>query len=86
MLNIKRSSIQRNTRKEISGSIHGSIYHQQGNIYQCGQTITANFNKNSPGYEFQLSSKIQRISGGIESKRSKTSRGGWRQEVEQKKY
>ena len=49
----ERLSIQKEAGKETSGLIYQSIYHQWGNLYQCGQTTAANFDENS------LSSKYQ---------------------------
>ena len=43
-------------------------------INQCNQTTIADFNEDSSGCECLSSSKIQRASGGLESKRSKTGR------------
>ena len=37
--------------------------------------MIANINKNSPGYEYQSSSMVKRISGGTESGKSETGRG-----------
>ena len=54
----KELGVQRKTSKETSGLICQSIYHQQGNFYQCGQITTTNFNKNSSGSEHQLDSMI----------------------------
>jgi len=56
------------------------ILHWWGDIYQCNQATTAQFNENSPSCEFQSNSTIQRVSGGTEDRGSKTngSGGSWR--------
>ena len=51
-------------------------------FYQCNQIMTANFNKNSPGCEYQLSSVIQRTNEKTEGRRSETSKSRWSQRVE----
>ena len=51
-------------------------------FYQCSQIMTANFNKNSSGCEYQLISVIQRISEKTEGKRSETSGSRQSQRVE----
>ena len=54
----KELGVQRKTGKETSGLICWSIFHWGGNIYQYNQTMTTQFNENSPGGEYQLDSMI----------------------------
>jgi len=54
----KGFSIQRKTGKEASGLVYWFIFHQQSSFYQCGQTMTAYFNENSPSCEYQSDSMI----------------------------
>jgi len=67
----ERFGIQRMTGEEVSRPICRSIHNQGGNIYQCGQVMTTNLNKNPFSCKHQLDSMIQGASERTEKEEGK---------------